>query len=714
MKRLRSWLSVQIAKHPKRVVLVLIILFNVLLITASAAVISALSLRGTEKMNFFHAAYYTVTMILDAGCIESVIKDIGTTGVALTLTCLTVIIIGMITFSGAVIGYLTNILNDFIEKANAGNMRLYLSDHTVILDWNARAPEIVGDLLYSDNKETVVALVRSESDSIKKEIEERLSHTIEKENAVVSKKAETMNFFARRRYLKNNKLSNNVSFIVIEGNIFSQKQLRDIRTDLAKAVIILSSDPSDPAAENGIQSDNSSSQSAKALMQAADIMSAGNAAHDRNIIIEITDPWTYDIVQRIINGKELGEKCNIVMFYVENFLGQLLAQISITPEMIPVYGDLFSNKGAAFYTKPVQTDDEIGYIRDYLSTHKNAIPLTLLTNNGKSCFCFAADKESSINKMHKLQSPVCSVELNNMQSECKRVIIIGHNSMVEEIMSCYEAYIACQTCDKQFSPLKVAVIDEADSLRRMDHFRRYSFVEETAELDINNTDKAFETIARLLSGTSEETSILILSDDTEVDENADSSALMYLVYIQDYIRERLQKNPVFDKKRVKTIIELTDPRHYDIVKGYNMVDAVISNRFTGNIITQIGGKESIFDFYKDLLSYSPNKPGGQIRKPQIKKVSSFFREIPPPCTAYDLVRAVFEASVSASEASEKRYPASVLGYIKANGEVIIFSGDLSEINVSLEPEDKIIVYTDFACHPDLCSPPLAGEMSGSA
>ena len=696
MTKFRIWLSVQIAKHPKRVVLVLIILFNVLFITVSAVVISSLSLRGTEKMNFFYAAYYTVTMILDAGCIESVIKDIGTSGVALTLTCLAVIIIGMITFTGAVIGYLTNILNDFIENASAGNTRLYLSDHTVILNWNARAPEIVNDLLYSDNKETVVALVKSGSDEIKKEIEERLYNTIEKENADVSKKAEKMDFFARRRYLKNNKLGNNVTFIVIEGNIFSQKQLKDIRIDLAKAVIILSNDPSDSALEDGRQSDEGNPQAVKALMQAADIVSAGNAEHNQNIIIEITDPWTYDIVQRIISVKELGEKCNIVMFQVEKFLGQLLAQISMTPEMTLVYGDLFSNKGAAFYTEPVQTDDEIGYIRDYLSTHKNAIPLTLLTHNGESCFCFAANNQKDINKKNALNSLDYSVELNNMQCECKRVITIGHNSKVEEILNCYEAYISCQTGDKQISPLKVTVIDEANSIRRMDYCQRYSFVEEAVEIDIYHINKTFDTINRLLFNTFEETNILILSDDTELNENTDSSALMYLVYIQDFIKEMLRKNPEI-KKRIKTIVEITDPGHYDIVKGYDMVDAVISNRFTGNIITQIGKKESIYNFYKGLLSYSSDKPGNQNKKPQLKKVSSFFKETPPPCTAYDLVRAVFEASVSSAEASEKQCPAMVLGYIKANGETIIFNGDLSEINVSLEAEDKIIVYTDFVC-----------------
>ena len=699
MTKFRGWLSVQVAKHPKRVVLVLIILFNVLFITLSAALISALSLRGTEGMNFFHAAYYTVTMILDAGCIEAVIKDIGTTGVALTVTCLAVIIIGMITFTGAVIGYFTNILNDFIENANAGNTRLYLSDHTVILNWNSRAPEIVNDLLYSDNKETVVALVKSGRDEIKKEIEERLHLTIEKENAVVSEKADKMGFFARRRYLKNNKLGNNVSFIVIEGNIFSQKQLRDIRIDLAKAVIILSNDPSDSAAEDGMMSDEGNPQAVKALMQAADIVSAGSAAHDQNIIIEITDQWTYDIVQRIISGKELGEKCNIVMFHVEKFLGQLLAQLSITPQMTPVYDDLFSNKGAAFYTEPVQTDDEVGYIRDYLSTHENAIPLTLINHNGESCFCFSADNHRDIGKRQKLDSSGLSVKLNDTQSECKRIIMIGHNSKVEEIMSYYEAYISSQTRDDQISPLKVTVIDDADSIERLDHYRRYSFVEDVVELDIYNIDKTFGAIDRLLLNTSEEINILILSDDTELNENTDSSALMYLVYTQDFIKKMLRENPGYDKRRIKTIVEITDPGHYDIVKGYDTVEAVISNRFTGNIITQIGEKESIHEFYEDLLSYTSDRAYGQSKKPHLKKVSSFFREIPPPCTAHELVRAVFEASVSSADSSQRLCPALVLGYVKADGETIVFSGDLSEIDVSLESQDKIIVYTDCVCDP---------------
>ena len=56
-------------------VLLVILLFNVLFFLFSAVVISNLSLSGTEKMSFFEAAFCTITMILDAGCIQFVVAD---------------------------------------------------------------------------------------------------------------------------------------------------------------------------------------------------------------------------------------------------------------------------------------------------------------------------------------------------------------------------------------------------------------------------------------------------------------------------------------------------------------------------------------------------------------------------------------------------------------------------------------------------------------
>ena len=171
MKKIKEWVSIQLNKNPGRAVILIILIFNLLLLLVSSLVISSLAVRGTEEMSFWEAAFHTVTMVLDAGCIDDVVSDVGEAGVGLVIVCLMVVVIGMITFTGAVIGYLSNYISQFIEKANAGSHRLNVSDHIVILNWNSRASEIINDLLYTGRKEKVVVLVENGHEEILKEVE---------------------------------------------------------------------------------------------------------------------------------------------------------------------------------------------------------------------------------------------------------------------------------------------------------------------------------------------------------------------------------------------------------------------------------------------------------------------------------------------------------------------------------------------------------------
>ncbi len=83
-------------------VLFAILMFNIVFFVVAAFIISNLSLSGTESMGFWEAAFCTVTMILDAGCIQLVVEDIGRSGVAVVLVCLSVVFIGMISFTGEI------------------------------------------------------------------------------------------------------------------------------------------------------------------------------------------------------------------------------------------------------------------------------------------------------------------------------------------------------------------------------------------------------------------------------------------------------------------------------------------------------------------------------------------------------------------------------------------------------------------------------------
>ena len=72
----------------------------------------------------------------------------------------------------------------------------------------------------------------------------------------------------------------------------------------------------------------------------------------------------------------------------------------------------------------------------------------------------------------------------------------------------------------------------------------------------------------------------------------------------------------------------------------------------------------------------------------IEKVSRYFDELPAPCSAYELIRAVY---TSAKEQDENI--ALVLGYVKKNGEMILFCGDQRKQQVMLEPTDKLIMFS---------------------
>ena len=115
------------------------------------------------------------------------------------------------------------------------------------------------------------------------------------------------------------------------------------------------------------------------------------------------------------------------------------------------------------------------------------------------------------------------------------------------------------------------------------------------------------------------------------------------------------------------------------------------------MITQIGEKEALFDFYTDILSYDDQNAvltGYESKEIYAKRVDQFFDVIPGPCTADALIKGVFEASISELLPGNERYPTIVLGYVRHGGDIVLFSGDQKQIEVELRANDKLIVFTN--------------------
>lgn len=708
MKKIKEWLNIQVVKNPGTSVIVFILLFNVFFFLISTFLIRNLSLSGTEKMGMLEAVFCTITMILDAGCIQFVIQDIGKSGVAVVLLCLGIVIVGMVTFTGAVIGYLTNYISHFIENANSGSRKLKISDHSVILNWNTRASEIVNDLLYCPTKQTVVVLVPSTSDrdSIEKEIKERIADTINKENAIVDEKSAEMGIIKKNVYRFRHGFKKSINVIVRQGDVFSSKQLRDISLERAKMIIILGNDVNNSVCkyesrENLDNMQKGNPLTVKTLMQVADITASSYSDDNQKIIVEITDEWTNELVDRIISYKQVEGKCNIVPVKVNQILGSILSQFSLMPELNLAYRELFSNKGATFYSEEVSISDERDYILDYLNNHKHAIPLDLMENKGKTHFYYSTGSEKDIHRISDIAKSDYSVSINkDYWIERKNIVILGHNTRCLDIMHCLRAF-ECEWGYKNSDEkiVRVVVIDEEKHLEKMNYYKDFDFVIETVAADIYDKDRICETINRFIDSNKEDTSVLILSDDSAPNNSIDANALANLVYVQDIIKDKKERNPDFDVESVDVVVEIIDPKHHDVVSNYSVNNVVISNRYISKMITQIGEKEALFDFYTDILTYDTDEEetGDGIyesKEVYIKKVSRLFNEVPKKTTADNFIRAVYEASVDSSLPVEKQNPCIVLGYVKRGGEIVLFNGNQSKIIVDLSINDKLIVFSN--------------------
>ena len=163
--------------------------------------------------------------------------------------------------------------------------------------------------------------------------------------------------------------------------------------------------------------------------------------------------------------------------------------------------------------------------------------------------------------------------------------------------------------------------------------------------------------------------------------------MTYLIYLRDIVRMRKEKDPDFDPESIDVIYEILNPKNYDIIRSYSADNVIISNRYVSKMVTQISEKEEMFEFYNDILTYDDEGEDHYSSKElYVKKAGRFFDEIPGPCTAAQLIRAVYDAAPDDNKVI-------VLGYVSPGARMVLFDGWQDETRVELTRRDKLIVFT---------------------
>jgi ABC-type phosphate transport system, permease component len=666
MKKFREWLSIRIVKKPRFIVLLGVLTANVVFIGAAALIISWLTPESMEGGGFGNSIFNTIMMYLGIGGIDTVIEDISQADMFLVLFCIFIVLIGLVFFTYALIGYMSEIISNFIGEADSSSRRLRISNHTVILNWNTRAAELLNELLYKNTREKVVVLVGSNKDEVLCDINERLSDTMDSENG----------------------LKNKLTIIVREGDSWSAKQLNDISIKRAKSVIILCDTLLDGADET---TDAGNTRTIKTLLQVAQLMEEEDA--NQQIVVEVEDERTLALVNTIVGHKLRKGKCNIVPFFVDRLLGHIFSQFAIMPELNVVYSSLFSNKGASFFAQTL-TDtflSETDFVSGYMDSHPKAIPLTAMRNEDKQLYGYyvSANEQDICVTEPARNIPVLPLSLNpHFEMRKKQVLILGHNSKSPAIMEGFDAFSREWTKKDGEKALQITVIDDESSLEKQDGYKAFPCVRKVVAADIFEIDLIRSEIDAFIGAHGDERCILILSDDTVPAEEADADALTYLILVQDMMHNRLVNDPHFDPAGMDMIVEILNPKNYDIVSSYSANNIVISNRYVSKMMMQISENKALFELYLDILTYDGSDAEDvDTKEIYIKKAADYFSELPPPCSAAELIKAVWQASPDDNKTV-------VLGYFHANGQMVLFEGELSKIRLSLSAHDKLIVFSD--------------------
>ena len=697
MKRFREWVSIYSVKAPKLIVLLAIVAANLVFISIAAFIIMACAPAYLDSPGYWDSVYYAVTMFL-SGYIEVVVEDVGSTAALFVVFCCLFVTLGLIIFTGAVIGYVSDFISSFIEDADSSSRRLRISRHTIILNWNTRASEIINELLCKNKREKVVILVNGDKDDILSDINERLSDTLEAENEAIKERGAQMGLLKRWRFIRKSAIRNRLTIIVREGDSWSARQLSDIAIEDAKTVLILNDgitgarDAPDRD-DRFAKAEKWDPHTIKTLLQVVHLTADDETVNSQQVVVEVEDQWTLALANTIINHKSNKSRNNIVPIAVNHIMGFIFSQVSIMPDLNIVYSELFSNKDSAFYTRPAagaaMSEDE--FVSDYLDSHIKAIPLTVMrASDNKANYFFMAENEEGIDRVEHLAAKKdLSVTINpDYAMRNKRVVMLGHNSKSKSIMEGYESFSMEWKEKDGPEVLDVILIDNEQYLAEQGSYEQYPFISKVIASDVHDKDFLCGVIDEAIDAEEGDLCILILSDDTVSGEEIDADALAHLILVEDILRCKIHSDPGFDPGKVEVVVEILDPKNYDIISNYSTNNIVVSNRYISKIIGQVGEKGALFDFYYDLLTYDDASAGESDSKEiYIKKASDFFIGIPGRCTAADLIRAVYRASPDSNKSV-------VLGLIRPGGEMTLFEGDQSLVNVELSGDDKLILFSN--------------------
>ena len=379
--------------HPYFVIFNVLIIYNVILIGLAALLMTYL-MKGITSEGYTWAfdmeSYlknleYCVVFTMNNGGIYN------DAPISVIILKVVLSILQMITFTGALIGLATSILQSMFDHRIHNVGKIKIKHHYVILEWSAVGPNLVRELSFIRGNKTIVILSNRNRDEIQEEIDDLFLET-----------------GTEKKHLK---------IFVKNGNPSSRKALKEINIDKAESIAILGASSWLNASE---QNDSISFKI---------LMSVISLTKNANIVIETDDQDVTKNIHDLMQASNELKNAKISIFSRNTIVGHVLAKTAINADYPNLYYSLLSFRNGSFFAidKPYSVEEA-------LAQYSSCLPAFRYKCDKKEYLFVNAEKEEDIRRslLKKKRSSTAPFKKKIVKSPFT-LYVIGKNDRSEAI-----------------------------------------------------------------------------------------------------------------------------------------------------------------------------------------------------------------------------------------------------------------------------------------
>lgn len=542
----------------------LLAVMSLIVVCIAAFVLSAFQIAPTdgEPMNFIESAWQSLMRTMDAGTVG------GDSGWNYRAVGLMVTLGGIFIFS-ALIGVLSNGINDKLEQLRKGKSFVIENDHTLILGWSSKVFTIISELVIAnENKKNPRIVILADKDKVEMEdeIREKLGD------------------------LKNTKV------ICRNGSPNDLSDLGIANPQASRSIIIL-------AAEEG----NADPQTIKTILAITNNPDRREAPY--HIVAEIKDEKNLEVAKMV--GKD-----EVELVLTDDVIARIMVQTSRQSGLSIVYTELMDFDGAEIYFN--EESQLIGKTyADAITSYEDSTliglqyadgsvkinpPMDTKIVKGDKVIAITEDDDTLIVAKTKVASLNKGAIVNNdsLKIVSEKILLLGWNKRAITIIREMDNYVGTGSYMKVVSSYDHDEEVKAAAKNLKNIKLEYECADTTAR----------DVIDRLNPTSFDSVQLLCYKDELEL-QDADAQTLISLLHLRRVMEET--------GKDIKVVSEMLDLRNRDLAEVTKADDFIVSDKLISLLMSQVSENKYLMRVFEDLFDADGSeiylKPVGDYIKP---------------------------------------------------------------------------------------------------